>query len=114
MKNRIYRLVGLVGLQLILVSTNSCINKGTAISSLDFVYSTYKPKILNEIKKSFDSKYIIVEVKLDSSADLEDFKSYWIDMIKELKRSDSMDYEFYYGALKTKYAEQMELDKYPD
>jgi hypothetical protein len=114
MKNRIYRLAGLVGLQLVIVSNNSCINQGTAISSSDFVYSAYKPKILNEIKKNFDSKYIIEELKLDSSANIEDFKSYWINMIKELKKSDSMDYEFYYGALKTKYDEQKELDKYPD
>lgn len=106
-----------IGLQLsfgiILLSIYGCINTGTIDTNQDLL-SGYRSKILSEAKKEFGSTVIIEDMKIDSSADMETFRQYWLSRIKELKTSDSLDFIFYYGIVKSGYERHSKMNQFPD
>jgi hypothetical protein len=115
MTNRIIgqiRAIGQLGLISVLLSIYGCTNTGTAVSDSDLI-AIYRPEILKQAKKDFPTN-IIEELKVDSSADVEAFRPYWLNRIKELKSSDSMNYVFYQGIIKSKYEEHTKLNQFPD
>jgi len=123
---KIKRILGITGLSIVMLLMYHCSDKRVSDGKSELFKEINYKKILNRLtdgylsklnakaQTDFDSTALVVSLGLDSMADIEAFRPFWLASISDLRASDSLDFIFYDSLFKLKLAEHRIHRRFPD
>lgn len=124
--NRQKQTLGLIGLSLVMSILYCCSGKKASNGNsklwkeindrriLNTLTDRYLSKLNATAQADFHSSALVVNLELDSMAELEAFRSFWLTSASYLRGSDSAEYVFYDSVFKIKLSEHTMHKHFPD